>query len=112
MAISAGSVTPILSGIRQLKSELHSSIRAFHPKSSSGSTEAGVKRKANSDATATASKLPAPAYPLSIIAEHPHSQDVGTESGATSSHILSTQQTKSPPITVSIIFRMECHMHN
>ena len=102
--------------LRQLKSELHSFIKAFHPKPSSASTEAGVKRKASSDATATTSKRPAPVYPLDLatppssIAEHPHSQVAGT---ATSSQVLSTQQPKSPPITVSIIcMQMECHMHN
>ena len=96
--------------LRQLKSELHSSIKAFHPKPSSASTEAGVKRKASSDATATASKRQAPVYLLDLatppsicIAEHPHSQVAGTESAATSSQVLSTQQPKSPPITKSII---------
>ena len=79
-----------------LKSELHSSIKAFHPKPSSASTEGGVKRKASSDATATTSKRPAPVYPLDLaippssIAEHPNSQVAGTESAATSSQVLST----------------------
>ena len=80
-----------------------------------------MKRKASSDATATASKCPAPVYPLdlatpsSIIAEHLHSQVAGTESVATSNQVLSTQQPKSPPMyncRYNMHAWMECHMHN
>ena len=70
-----------------------------------------MKRKASSDATTTASKLPLDiATTPCIIAEHPHSQVAGTESAATSSQVLSTQQPKSPP---NCKYNMHaCHMHN
>ena len=70
-----------------------------------------MKRKASSDATTTASKLPLDIAKIPcIIAEHPHSQVAGTESAATSSQVLSTQQPKSPPNCMRAW--MECHMHN